>query len=73
MLNDETLNPLLNDGVFLQLAYDDSIQKLAQSGKPRKLYHSRPVNDFLSHSGSDHALNQLDPDHLDTFVPTPQK
>ena len=71
LLEDETLNPLLNEPAFIELAYDDSVQELAQSGKPRDLYHSTRVKVFLTHAQDNRAYSNLAADHIDTFVPRP--
>lgn len=70
MLKDKALNPLLNDAAFLDLAYDSTVQKLAQSGKPRKLYHNASVDNFLEQDTQDHPFAGLKSSHVNTFVPT---
>ncbi|MFK7909573.1 MAG: CvpA family protein [Akkermansiaceae bacterium] len=71
MLNEQNLNTLLNRTSFLELAYEESVSALAQSGSPRDLFHSPPVNTFLLSEAHRETIIQLPSNSISSYIPVP--
>lgn len=63
MLMEPEIHRVLNNPVFIHLAFDDNIKELTQSGNPRQLFHQKKIIQALSDKLLAEALQSL-PDSL---------